>query len=126
MLTDHYLPYSSHLQTSCEEAVISYLLNRAYSIITNKDDLTKENARIKQVLKKNAYQESIISNIFKRFSNNHSLSHSQKATQAADIQEEDIRMTTSLPSVEGTNQKTTAYTQISQNKIYFLYCKHFW
>ena len=34
------------------------------SIITNRDDLTKENARIEQVLKKNRYQESIISKIF--------------------------------------------------------------
>ena len=29
--------------------------------ITNKDDLTKENARINQMLKENGYQESIIS-----------------------------------------------------------------
>ena len=47
--TDQYLHYSSHHQTSCKE--------RAYSIITNKDDLHKENARIKQVLKENGYRE---------------------------------------------------------------------
>ena len=46
--TDQYLHYSSHYQTSCKESVVS-LFNRAYSIITNKDDLLKENARIKQV-----------------------------------------------------------------------------
>ena len=50
--TDQYLHYSSHHQTSCKESVVSSLFNRAYSIITNKDDLHKENARIKQVLKR--------------------------------------------------------------------------
>ena len=35
-------------------------------MITNKDDLTKENARTKQLLKENGYEESIISRIFKR------------------------------------------------------------
>ena len=53
MYTDQYLLYSSHQQTSCRESVVSSLFNGAYSVITNKDDLTKENARIKQVLKEN-------------------------------------------------------------------------
>ena len=86
--TDQYLHYSSHHQTSCKESVVSSLFNRAYSIITNKDDLHKENARIKQVLKENGYQESIISKIFKRITNNHSLPQLQQQTQAADIQED--------------------------------------
>ena len=43
--TDQYLHCSSHHQTSCKESVVSCLFNRAYSIITNKDDLDKENAR---------------------------------------------------------------------------------
>ena len=64
--TDQYLHYSSHHQTSCQESVVSFLFNRACSIITNKDDLHKENARIKQVLKENGYQESIINKIFRR------------------------------------------------------------
>ena len=39
--------------------------------------LTKENPRIKeQLLKKNAYQQSIISKTFKRIGNKHSLSQS--------------------------------------------------
>ena len=86
--TDQYLHYSSHHQTSCKESVVSSLFNRAYSIITNKDDLHKENARIKQVLKENGYQESIISKIFRRITNNHSLPLSQQLTQVKDIQEE--------------------------------------
>ena len=53
--TDQYLHYSSHHQTSCKQSVVSSLFNRAYSIITNKDDLEKENPRIKQVLKENGY-----------------------------------------------------------------------
>ena len=80
----------------------SSLFNKTYSIITNKDDLYKENARIKQVLKENGYQESIISKIFKRITNNHSLPQSNQLTQATDIQEEEIRMSINLPYVEGT------------------------
>ena len=103
--TDQYLHYSSHHQTSCKESVVSSLFNRAYSIITNKDDLHKENARIKQVLKENGYQESIISKIFKRITNNRSLPQSQQLTEATDIQEEDIRMSINLPYVEGSGEK---------------------
>ena len=103
--SDQYLHHSSHHQTSCEESVVSSLFNRAYSIITNKDDLYKENARIKQVLKENGYQESIISKIFKRITNKHSLSQSQQQTQATDIQDEEIRMSIHLPYVESTSEK---------------------
>ena len=103
--TDKYLHYSSHHQTSCKESVVSSLFNRAYSIITNKDDLHKENAGIKQVLKENGYQESIISKIFKRITNNHSLPQLQQQTQAADIQGEEIKMSINLPYVEGTSEK---------------------
>ena len=40
--TDQYLHYSSHHQTSCKESVVSSLFNRAYSMITNIDDLQKK------------------------------------------------------------------------------------
>ena len=50
MHTDQCLYYSSYHQTSCKESVVSSLFNRAYSIITNKDDLYKENARITHVV----------------------------------------------------------------------------
>ena len=102
--TDQYLHYSSHHQTSCKESVVSSLFNRAYSII-NKDDLNKENARIKQVLKENGYQEYTISKIFKRITNNHSLPQSEQLTQATDIHEEVIRMSINLLYVEGTSEK---------------------
>ena len=95
--TDQYLHCSSHHHTSCKESVVSSLLNRAYSIITSKDDLHKKIARIKQVLKENRYQESIISKIFKRITCNHSFPRS--LTQATDIHEEEIRMSINLPHV---------------------------
>ena len=80
-------------------------VNRAYSIITNKDDLHKENAKIKQVLKENGYHESIISKIFKRITENHSLPQSQQLTKARDIQEEKIRISINLTYVEGNSEK---------------------
>ena len=103
--TEQYLHYRSHHQTSCKDSIVSSLLNRAYSIMTNKDDLHKENTRIKQVLKENGYQKSIISKTFKRITNNHSLPQSQQLTQATNIQEEEIRMRINLPCVEGTSEK---------------------
>ena len=103
--TDQYLHYNSHHQTSCKESVVSSLFNRAYSIITNKDDLHTENTRIKQVLKENGYQESILGKIFRRIANNHSLPQSQEQTQATDIQEEEIRMPINLLYNEGTSEK---------------------
>ena len=36
--TDQYLHYSSHHQTSYKGSVVSFFFNRAYSIITKKDD----------------------------------------------------------------------------------------
>ena len=88
--TEQYLNYSSHHQKCYKESVVSSFFNRAYSIITNEDDLTKENSRIEQGLKENEYQESIISKIL-GIANNHSLSQS-KQTQATDIQEEKIKI----------------------------------
>ena len=126
--TDQYLHYSSHHQTSCKGSVVSSLFNRAYSIITNKDYLAKENPRIKQVLKENGYQESIISKIFKRITNNHSLSQTQQQTQATDIQKEEIRMSINLPYVEATSEqlrctlrshkiRSTFYTESTLRKL---------
>ena len=51
--------YTTARTTKQVESIVSSLFNRSYSIIANKDDLTKENAKIKQVLKENRYQESI-------------------------------------------------------------------
>ena len=129
--TDQYLHYNSHHQTICKESVVSSLFNRAYSIITDKDDLEKENTRKKQVLKENGYQESIISKIFKIITNNHSLPQSNQLTQATDIQEEEIRMSINLPYVEGTSERLrrilkshkTRSTFYTENALHKLLCK---
>ena len=63
---------------------------------SDKDDLTKENTRTKQVLKENGYQESIISKVLLTITNNHSLSQSQQQMQATDIQKEVIRLSINL------------------------------
>ena len=76
--TGQYLYYRSNHQKSCKKSAYSSFFNRAYSVITNKDDLHEENARIKQVLKENGYQEGIISKIFRRITNNHSMPQSQQ------------------------------------------------
>ena len=57
------------------------------------------------MLKENGYQETIISKIFRRFTNNRSLPQSQQLTHATDIQEEQIRMSINLAYVEGTSEK---------------------
>ena len=126
--TDQYLHYSSHHQKSCKESIVSSLFNRAYSIITNKDDLHKENAGIKQMLKENGYQQSIINKIFRRITNHHSLPQSHQITQARDIQEKEIRISINLPYVEGTSEKlrrilrshkirSTFYTETTLRKL---------
>ena len=58
--TDQYLHYSSHHQISCKKSVVSCLFNRAYSIITNKGDLHKENATIKQMLKRMDIKKALL------------------------------------------------------------------
>ena len=101
------------------ESVVSSLSNRAYSIITNKDDLPKENAKIKQVLKENGYLESIISKIFTRITNKHNLPQSQQEKQATDIQEKEIRMSKNLSYIEGSSEKLQHIIRSPNNKIHF-------
>ena len=60
---------------------------------------------IKQILSEKGYQESIMSKIFQRIANNHSLSQSQQQAQARDILEEEIGMSINLPYAEGTREK---------------------
>ena len=57
------------------------------------------------MLKENGYQASIISKISKGITNNHSFPQLQQQTQAADIEEEEIKMNINLPYVEGTSEK---------------------
>ena len=69
--------------TKCDNSLqnATILINSATvicSIITNKDDLHKENVGIKQLLKENGYQESIINKIFRRITINHNLPQLQQ------------------------------------------------
>ena len=57
------------------------------------------------MLKENGYQESIISKIFKRITNNHSLPQSGQQMQATDIQNEKIKISINLPYIEGASEK---------------------
>ena len=76
-------------------------------------------------MKENGYQESIASKIFKRITNNHSLCQSQPQIQAADIQEEDVRMSINLPYVSeklwcilrSHKIRSTFYTEITFRKL---------
>ena len=74
------------------------------------------------------YQESIISKIFKRITNNHSLPQSEQQTQATDIHVEVISMSITLPYVESTKEKlrrilrsykirSTFYTESTLRKL---------
>ena len=77
--------------TALKGSVASSLFNRAHWI--------------KQVLKENGYQESIISKIFKTITNNHSLPQSRQQTQATYIQEEETRLCKNIPHFEGISEK---------------------
>ena len=87
------------------------LFNRAYSIITNKDDLTKENPRVKQVLKENEYQESIISKIFLK---NYEQSQLASVKRQTDVQEQEIRMSIRLQYVEGTSENYGIFSNLTK------------
>ena len=83
------------------------------------------------MLKENEYQERIISKIFKRITNSHSLSQSKQQTQATNIQGEDMRMSIHLPYVGGTSEKLRRIpkshkirsTFCTENSLLKLLCK---
>ena len=66
------------------------------------------------MLEENGYQESIISEIFKRITNNRSLPLSQQKMQVIDIQKEEIRMSKNLTYVEGTGEKYSLYSDLTK------------
>ena len=47
--TEQFLHYSFHHQSSCKKSAVPSLFKRAYSMITNEDDLTKEVKQYKKV-----------------------------------------------------------------------------
>ena len=104
ILTNSYTTALTIKQVARKVFFFFAFFNRAYSIITNKDDLAKENGSIKQVLKENEYDESVTSNTLKRITNNQSFSQSQQQTQATDIREEEFNISINLPYVEGASK----------------------
>ena len=102
--TDQYLHYSSPHQSSCNESLVSSSFMSIFHYYL-KDNLTKENAIIKQSLEENEHQESIISKSFSRIYNNYSLSQSQQQSQVTEVEEEEIWMSINLPSVEVISEK---------------------
>ena len=82
------------------------------------------------MLKENGYQESVISKIVNRITNNPSLSQAQRQTQVKDIQEEKIEISINLPYNEGTSEKlrcilrshkirSISYTEKTLRKLLF-------
>ena len=65
--------------------------------------------------KENGYKQNIISKIFKRITNNHSLPQLQQQTHGKYLQKEEIKMSINLPCVEGTSEKL--WRILRSNKI---------
>ena len=68
------------------------------------------------MLMENGYQESIISRIFKRITNNHSLSQSQQQMQATYFQEKEIKMNINLLYVKCTGEKLRCILKSSKTR----------
>ena len=60
------------------------------------------------------------SKIFKRITNNHSLTQSHKKTQAENIQEEEITMNINVPYIEGTSEHLGLI--LRSHKIRYTFC----
>ena len=58
--TDQCLHYSSLQQKCCKESLVFSFFKTEYSIITNEYDLNKENARIKQVLRRMDVRKALL------------------------------------------------------------------
>ena len=50
----------TQLARTCKESAVSSLFNRLYSIITNENELTKENATMKQVLERMDIKKALL------------------------------------------------------------------
>ena len=61
--TDQYLNFHSSHQESTKESVVSALLTRAENIVSDKQDLERENDRIMNVLQSNDYSQHTISKV---------------------------------------------------------------
>ena len=99
-----------------KQVVRKALSQSAYSAITNKDDLNKDNDWIKEILQANGYQESTISKIFQRITNNHRLSSSVRLSHNNKLKpwiskKKRSELSINSPYVKGLSAKLGLYTR---------------
>ena len=96
--TDQYLNFRSHHQPSSKNSVISALFTRAERIISNTDDLEKENQRIFNVLKANNYSNKDINHVKRK------LERKKQQPMESDREEEELNGYINLPYVRNTSE----------------------
>ena len=97
--TDQYLNFISNHPTSTKDAVISALFRRARDIVSEHDDLEKENERIINVLLENDYKKSAIMTVKKRIEKSR-----QQQTLQTDETNVDTQKYISIPYIPGTSE----------------------
>ena len=76
--TDQYLNFHSNHQLSAKESVVSALFTRADNIVSNREDLRNENARIVNALTANDYNKRIIGKVRKKIQQRKELTNATK------------------------------------------------
>jgi len=98
--TDQYLNFNSNHQTSTKDAVISALFRRARDIVSDVNDLKKENDRIVKVLSENDYDKKSIFKVKRKIqsarTNNITVSDNAADTEPTKF--------LSLPYIPGTSE----------------------
>ena len=95
--TDQYFNYNSNHPAKTKDAVVSSLFRRAKDIISDKDDLEKENERIVKVLCDNDFKKSDITKVKEKMDRPR---NDQRSDDAADNEQKFI----SLPYIKGTSE----------------------
>ena len=95
--TDQYLNFHSNHQMSAKESVVSALFTRADNIISNVEDLRRENERIISVLAANDYNKRTISKVKRNIKQRKELNNADKEV------EESIGYI-NLPFINGTSE----------------------
>lgn len=95
--TDQYLNFHSNHQMSAKESVVSALFTRADNIISNVEDLRRENERIISVLAANDYNKRTISKVKRNIKQRKELNNADKEV------EESIGYI-NLPYINGTSE----------------------
>ena len=96
--TDQYLNFRSHHQPSSKNSAICALFTRAERIISNTNDLKKENDRIFNVLNANNYSNKDINRVKKK------LEHKKQQATEADTEEEELNGYINLPYIRNSSE----------------------